>query len=434
MANPRLKTIRDFKLAGKRVFLRLDFNTPLSQPDTNGVRHVEDDTRIREAIPTIKYACEQGAKIIIGSHVGRPNGKPNEAYSILPAALKLSELLQDEGVDAEITIADDCIGEGIEFKSTQVQNGNILLLENLRFHKEEEANDPQFSKYLSRLCEIYITDAFGTAHRKHASTYGLPSIVPDRGCGFLIEKEIKYFESMLHSPSQPFYLILGGAKVSDKIQTIQALLKRVQGVVVGGAMAYAFMKAKGEKIPAEWKQPAPEDVDAAKEILAEAERKNLPFLLPTDTNQGFDIGPKTITAYTEFLSKAKMVFWNGPLGWFEKPEYATGTNEVAKLLASLSGCVKIVGGGDTVAAINQCEDVSSKFDHLSTGGGAALEYLENEGLPGIDILKTGYRPKSPDLEWNEFNSKTDAEWEAERAAKGEDRPPRKGGKFGDDRT
>ncbi len=412
----RLKTIRDFTLRGKRVFLRLDFNTPLSPPDENGVRHVEDDTRIREALPTIKYACEQGAKVIIGSHVGRPNGKRNETYSILPAAMKLAELL-----DTEVTVADDCVGEGIEFKASQVQNGHIMILENLRFYKEEEANDPQFAKYLSRICDIYITDAFGTAHRKHASTYGLPSIIPDRGCGFLIEKEIKYFDSMLHTPGQPFYLILGGAKVSDKIQTIHALMKRVQGMIIGGAMAYAFMKAKGEKIPHEWKQPAPEDVEAAKEILKEADRRKMPFLLPVDTNEGFDIGPKTIALYQDFLSKSKMVFWNGPLGWFEKPDYATGTNEVAKFLANLSGCVKIVGGGDTVSAINQClvdgVSIASKFDHLSTGGGAALEYLENEGLPGIEVLKTGYRPQSPDLEWNEKNSKTDAEWEAENAAR-----------------
>ncbi len=421
----RLKTIRDFPLRGKRVFLRLDFNTPLSAPDADGVRHVEDDTRIRECLPTIKYACEQGAKVIIGSHVGRPNGKRNDAFSIIPAADKLANLL---GV--EVTVADDCVGEGIEFKASQVPNGHVLVLENLRFHKEEEANDPQFAKYLARLCDIYITDAFGTAHRKHASTYGLPSIVPDRGFGFLIEKEIKYFDSMLHTPGNPFYLILGGAKVSDKIHTINALMKRVQGIVIGGAMAYAFMKAKGQKIPPEWKQPAPEDVEAAKEILAEADRKKLPILLPVDTNEGFDIGPKTITLYKEFLSSAKMVFWNGPLGWFEKPAYATGTNEIAKHLSTLTGCVKIVGGGDTVSAINQClvdgVSVAAKFDHLSTGGGAALEYLENEGLPGIDILKTGYRPQSADLEWNEINSKTEAEWEAERLAKGGDEKGPKG--------
>lgn len=402
----RLKTIRDFKLFGKKLFLRLDFNTPLSQPDSNGVRHVEDDTRIREALPTIRYACEQGAKVIIGSHVGRPNGKRNEAFSILPAATKLSEL-----INVEITVADDCVGEGIEFKSSQIQNGTILLLENLRFHPEEEANDAHFTKLLARLCDIYITDAFGTAHRKHASTYGLPSVIPDRGCGFLIEKEIKYFDSMLHAPKAPFHLILGGAKVSDKINTIQALLKRVQGVVVGGAMAYAFMKAKGEKIPAEWKQPAPEDVEAAKEILAEADRKHIPFLLPVDTNEGFDIGPKTISLYKDFLSKSKMVFWNGPLGWFEKPAYSTGTNEIAALLGSLSDCVKIVGGGDTVSAINQCivdgVSIQTKFDHLSTGGGAALEYLENEGLPGIEILKTGYRPQSADLSWEDQEDRSD---------------------------
>ncbi len=411
--NSRLKTIRDFSIRGKKIFLRLDFNTPLSQPDENGIRHVEDDNRIQEALPTIKYAVEQGAKIIIGSHVGRPNGKVNEAYSILPAATKLAELL-----GTEVTVADDCIGEGIEYKASQLQNGQILVLENLRFHQEEEANDDHFSKQLARICDIYITDAFGTAHRKHASTYGLAAITPDRGCGFLIEKEIKYFDTMLHTPGNPFYLILGGAKVSDKIQTIQSLLKRVQGVVVGGAMAYAFMKAKGETIPADWKQPSTEDVQAAKEILAEAERRNLPFLLPTDTNSGFDIGPNTIKKYKEFLSTAKMVFWNGPLGWFEKEPYGTGTKEIADLLANLGGCVKIVGGGDTVSAINQCgTEVASKFDHLSTGGGAALEYLENEGLPGIEILKTGYRPQSADLTWNEKNSKTDAEWEAEKAAK-----------------
>jgi len=430
----RLKTIRDFPLRGKRVFLRLDFNTPLSAPDANGVRHVEDDTRIREALPTVKYAMEQGAKVIIGSHVGRPNGKYNEAFSILPAAMRLAELL-----DTEVTVADDCVGEGIEFKASQVPNGHVLILENLRFHKEEEANDPQFAKYLSRICDVYITDAFGTAHRKHASTYGLPAIIPDRGCGFLIEKEIKYFDSMLHTPGNPFYLILGGAKVSDKIQTIQSLMKRVQGIAVGGAMAYAFMKAKGEKIPPEWKQPAPEDVEAAKEILKEADRRKLPFLLPVDTTEGFDIGPKTIALYKDFLSKAKMVFWNGPLGWFEKPAYATGTNEIAKFLGDLKGCTKIVGGGDTVSAINQCMivneahvegdelpaqvSVATKFDHLSTGGGAALEYLENEGLPGIEILKTGYKAQSPTLEWNEKNSDPNPPQD-KKATKGKDQKPR----------
>ena len=394
----RIKSIRDFKLKGKKLFLRLDLNVPLSAPDEAGLRHVEDENRIKEAIPTIQYAREQGAKIIIASHLGRPKGKVNEDYSMLPVAHRLAELM-----DIEVMLADDCIGEGIELKTTQLQNGEIMVLENLRFHKEEEENDLEFAQKLARFCDIYITDAFGTAHRKHASTYRLPSIVLDRGIGFLIEKELKYFNSMLHNPTQPFYLILGGAKVSDKIKSISTLMKRVQGVLVGGAMAYAFMKAKGEKIPPEWKQPAPEDVEAAKELLAEAKQKNIPFLLPVDTNNGFDIGPKTIKNFCEFLSQSKTVFWNGPLGWFEKKDYSAGTFTVAQHLATIP-CVKIVGGGDTVSAVNQTPDeegaigtIAAKFDHLSTGGGAALEYLENEGLPGIDILKSGYRAESPDL-------------------------------------
>ena len=386
----RIKSIRDFKLKGKKLFLRLDFNVPLSDPDSDGIRHVEDDNRIKEAIPTIQYAIEQGAKIIIASHLGRPKGKVDPNFSMLPAADRLAELLKKE-----VMLADDCIGEGIELKTSQIQNGEIMMLENLRFHKEEEGNDLAFAQQLARFCDIYITDAFGTAHREHASTYRLPSIVPDRGMGFLIEKELKYFDAILNNPSQPFHLILGGSKVSDKIKTIHSLFKRVQGVLVGGAMAYAFMKARGERIAPEWKQPAPEDVEAAKELLKEAEKKNIPFLLPTDTLQGFDIGPQTIKAYCKFLGDAKTVFWNGPLGWFEKKEYATGTNEVAQFLSEIQ-CMKIVGGGDTVSAINQ-SGFAAKFDHLSTGGGAALEYLENGGLPGIEILKSGYRPESPDL-------------------------------------
>jgi len=386
----RLKNIRDLPIRGKRLFLRLDFNVPLSAPDADGVRQVLDDNRIKEALPTLRYAREQGAKIIIASHLGRPKGKKNEEFSMLPAAHRLADLM---GVD--VTLMDDCIGEGVEMKAASLAAGDIMMLENLRFHKEEEEDDLAFAQSLARLCDVYVTDAFGTAHRKHASTYRLPSIVPDRGVGLLIEKELKYFDQILENPAQPFYLILGGAKVSDKIKTIFTLLKKVQGVVIGGAMAYAFMKAKGETIPSEWKQPAPEDVAAAKELLTEASRKNIPFLLPTDTISGFDIGPKTTQTYIQFLSKAKTVFWNGPLGWFEKPEYAEGTNLVARALAEVA-CIKIVGGGDTVSAINHA-GIADKYDHLSTGGGAALEYLETGSLPGIEVLKSGYRPTSPDL-------------------------------------
>jgi phosphoglycerate kinase len=386
----RLKSIRELSIRGKRVFLRLDFNVPLSAPDSEGHRSVTDDTRIREAIPTIQYAKEQGAKVIIASHLGRPKGKRNEEFTLLPAALRLSEIL---GTD--VTLVDDCIGEGIELKTRGLQNGDVMVLENLRFHAEEEANDLKFAQGLAKLCDVYVTDAFGTAHREHASTHRLPSIVPERGVGLLIEKEVKYFNQILQNPVAPFYLILGGAKVSDKIKTIEALLKGVQGVVVGGAMAYAFMKAKGDKIPSEWKQPAPEDVEAAKSILAEAEKKHIPLLLPEDTVSGFDIGPKTIEKYKTFLASAKTIFWNGPLGWFEKPEYSKGTFAIAESL-SHSSAIKVVGGGDTVSAITQA-GYASKFDHLSTGGGAALEYLENGSLPGIEILKAPYRASSPDL-------------------------------------
>ena len=386
----RLKSIRELPIRGKKLFLRLDFNVPLSAPDAEGNRKVEDDTRIREALPTIRFAREQGAKVIIASHLGRPKGRRNEDYSLLPAADRLAELL---GI--EVTLMDDCIGEGVELKASGLQNGDVMVLENLRFHKEEEENDLGFAQKLARLCDVYVTDAFGTAHREHASTHRLPSIMPDRGMGFLIEKEVKYFDGILDNPEAPFHLILGGAKVSDKIKTISALMKHVNGVVIGGAMAYAFMKARGETIPPEWKQPAPEDVEAAKQLLSEAEKKHIPFLLPLDTNSGFDIGTKTIEEYVRFLSTAKTVFWNGPLGWFEKSPYDKGTREVAAALASQS-CVKVVGGGDTVSAITQA-GLAEKFDHLSTGGGAALEYLETGSLPGIEILRAPYRPTSPDL-------------------------------------
>jgi phosphoglycerate kinase len=386
----RLKSIRELPLRGKRLFLRLDLNVPLSAPDAEGIRTVTDDARIREALPTIQYAREQGARIIIGSHLGRPKGKRDPDYTLLPAADRLAELL-----DTEVTLTDDCIGEGIELRCQQLQNGEILVLENLRFHKGEEANDLVFAQGLAKLCEVFVTDAFGTAHREHASTHRLPSIMPERGMGLLIEKEVKYFNQILQNPTAPFHLILGGAKVSDKIKTIEALLKLVQGVVIGGAMAYAFMKARGETIPSEWKQPAPEDVEAAKSILAEAEKRKIPLLLPEDTISGFDIGPKTISKYLDFLASAKTVFWNGPLGWFEKPEYYKGTFQIAEGL-SQGSAVKVVGGGDTVAAITQA-GLASRFDHLSTGGGAALEYLETGSLPGIEILKAPYRAHSPDL-------------------------------------
>jgi phosphoglycerate kinase len=260
-----------------------------------------------------------------------------------------------------------------------------MLLENLRFYPGEESNDPEFTKKLAKLGQVYITDAFGTAHRKHASTYGVPTLMPIKGMGFLIEKELKFLDPMLHNPQKPFFALLGGSKVTDKIKTIESLMQRVNGLMIGGAMAHAFWAAQGDTIPAGAKHPKPEDIEAARSIMREAKRREMPLLVPADTNQGFDIGPKTVEKFVALLSTAKTVFWNGPLGWFEKPEYAKGTFDVARALADMN-CVKVIGGGDTVSAI-KASGVADKFDHLSTGGGAVLEYLEGNGLPGIDILK-----------------------------------------------
>ena len=376
-----IKSIRDFELMGRRVFMRLDFNVPLSPLDPKtGERTVEDDNRITEALPTIRHAIEKGAKVILASHLGRPDGRRRPEFSLEPVAHRLAVLL---GV--EVTLADDCIGDGIEMMIQSMKNGQVLLLENLRFHAGEEANDPEFSRALAKLGQIYITDAFGTAHRKHASTFGVPSLIPNRGMGFLIEKELKFLDPLVTGPKKPFYAILGGSKVTDKIKTVEALMRKVDGLLIGGAMAHAFWVAQGDSLPSGAKAPKPDDVEAARALLKSAKKQELLLLVASDTNKGFDIGPNTVRQFCEVLSRAKTIFWNGPLGWFEKPEYATGTFEVARFVAELSA-IKVVGGGDTVSAIKQ-SGVAEKFDHLSTGGGAVLEYLEGAGLPGIDILK-----------------------------------------------
>jgi phosphoglycerate kinase len=384
MSNP-IRSIRDMDVAGKTVFMRLDFNVPLNAPVAgSSERTIADDNRIREALPTIKYAIEKGARLVLASHLGRPDGKANPEFSLEPVALCLAGLLEQE-----VTLADDCVGEGIELMVKGLKNGQVLLLENLRFHAGEEKNDSEFASKLARLGEVYITDAFGTAHRKHASTYGMVQLMPNRGMGFLIEKELKFLDPLLKNPAKPFYALLGGSKVTDKIKTIESLMRQVDAILIGGAMAHAFWVAQGDEIPAGAKQPKPDDVEAARALMKEAKRRELPLIVPTDTNLGFDIGPKTIQKFNDALSRAKTIFWNGPLGWFEKPEYATGTFEVAKFVSTLSA-VKVVGGGDTVSAIKQ-SGYADKFDHLSTGGGAVLEYLEGKGLPGIDILKLSNR-------------------------------------------
>ncbi len=379
-----IKSIRDLELKNKRVFMRLDLNVPLGEVGEDGLRKIEDDTRIREALPTILMAVEKQARIVIASHCGRPDGKRDPKSSLAPVHVRLSELLQ-----AEINMADDCVGEGIELMSKNLKPGEILLLENLRYHAEEEKNDPSFAAQLAHLGEVYISDAFGTCHRKHASTYGMAQIIQTRAAGLLIEKEVKFLEKILHKAEKPFYAVLGGSKVADKIKVIESLMKRVDGFLIGGAMGHAFWMAEGKTLPEGSKMPSKEDIQIAKQLLERARGRGMPFLIPEDTNKGFDIGPKTIASFNKLLAGAKTVFWNGPLGWFEKPEYAVGTYEVARALATTSS-LKVVGGGDTVSAIVQ-SGVDSKFDHLSTGGGAVLEYLENEGLPGIDILKSEVR-------------------------------------------
>lgn len=381
-----IASIKDMEIAGKRVFMRLDFNVPISAA-ADGHRKVDDDNRIQEALPTIKFAIQKGAKLVLASHLGRPDGKRNPEFSMEPVAHRLAELLGQE-----VTLADDCVGEGIEMMAQGLKNGQVLLLENLRFHAGEEANDVEFSRKLAKLGEVYVTDAFGTAHRKHASTYGVPSLMQVKGMGFLIEKELKFLDPLLTDPKKPFWAILGGSKVTDKLKTIESLMRKVDGLLIGGAMAHAFWVAQGDTIPAGAKQPKPADVDAARALMKDAKKRELALIVPADTNQGFDIGPRTVQLFVEKLRPAKTIFWNGPLGWFEKPEYAVGTFEVARAIAQLSA-MKVVGGGDTVSAI-KASGVADKFDHLSTGGGAVLEYLEGNGLPGIDILRSTARQQA----------------------------------------
>ncbi|MBN22864.1 MAG: phosphoglycerate kinase [Bdellovibrionaceae bacterium] len=374
-----LFSLKDLDLKNKKVFVRLDLNVPLEK-EGEEQWIVSDDNRIREAIPTLEYLIEQGAKIIIGSHLGRPKGEKNSAFSLEPVATHLAQLLEKE-----VLLADDCIGEGIELMVTQLAPRQILMLENLRFYKEETENETRFVHKLARLGEVYVTDAFGTCHRKHASTYGLPEAMAHKGYGFLIEKELQYLQPLLHQPKKPFYAILGGSKVSDKIKMIESLMVHLDGLLIGGAMAHAFWKAKDKDLPEKAKQPTSEDIEAAHQVIFQAKKKGIPLIIPRDTIDGFDIGEKTIREFCDELKNAKTVFWNGPLGWFEKEEYAKGTFEVAKFLSEHDG-IKIVGGGDTVSAIRSA-GLSQKFTHLSTGGGAVLEFLESGKLPGIEILR-----------------------------------------------
>ena len=391
-------TIRDLDLKGKRVLIRVDFNVPLKEGK------VTDDTRIRETLPTLKVAIEKGGRLVLASHLGRPKGGPDPKYSLKPAAAKLQELL-----GKPVGFASDCVGADAESKSKALKDGEVLLLENVRFHPEEEKNDEAFSRELAALCDgLFVCDAFGSAHRAHASVVGITRFVEKSAAGLLMEKEIAYIGKAVSNPTRPFVAILGGAKVSDKIEVVENLMKIADAMLIGGGMAYTFLKAQGLSIG---KSLVEEDkLDLARKILADAKAKNFKFLLPVDNviapefkadapaktvdvtgipadQMGLDIGPKTIGAYSAEIGKVKTIVWNGPMGVFEMPAFAKGTLEIAKAVAAATeaGATSIVGGGDSVAAVHQ-SGVANKISHISTGGGASLEYLGGRKLPGVEAL------------------------------------------------
>lgn len=388
------RTIEDIDVAGKKVIVRVDFNVPLDAD-----KNITDDKRIVGALPTIKYLVDKGAKTILVSHLGRPKEGFEEKYSMKPTAVRLGELL-----GKEVIMAKDVIGEDAKSKAAALKDGEVLMLENVRFHKEETKNDPAFTKELASMAEIYVNDAFGTAHRAHASTAGLADFLPAVS-GFLIKKEIEFMGKALANPARPFVAILGGAKVSDKIGVIENLLEKVDTLIIGGGMAYTFLKAKGYHIG---NSICEEDkLDLAKNLMAKAEAKGVNLMLPigsmvaqefkNDTEikyvpsdampdgwMGMDIGSLTIEKFSKEISKAKTIIWNGPMGVFEFPNFATGTKEIAKAVAE-SGALSIVGGGDSAAAVEQL-GYADKITHISTGGGASLEYLEGKILPGIACL------------------------------------------------
>ena len=388
--------IEDLDLKGKRVLMRVDFNVPL---DEN--QNITDDTRIVAALPSIKYIIEKGGRAILMSHLGRPKGERKPEMSLKPAAVRLGELL-----GKEVKFATDCIGPETEKVVDSLSDGEVALLENLRYHKAEEKNDPEFAKQLAKLGDVYVNDAFGTAHRAHASTEGVTKYIDQCAAGYLMMNEIKFLhDALLVDPKKPFIAILGGAKVSDKIGVVKKLLDKVSAIVIGGGMSYTFMKSMGKKIGTSICED--DQLDTAKEAMATAKERGVDFVLPDDyviadkfDNEanyrtvgadgiedgwmGVDIGPKTVGRITELVKGAGTIFWNGPLGVFEMPNFAKGTMEVAKAVAS-SGAVTVIGGGDSVSAIKKSGQ-AGKISHISTGGGASMEYLENGELVGINAL------------------------------------------------
>ncbi len=387
------KTIEDIDVNGKRVLVRCDFNVPL---DINDKSKITDDRRIREALPTIKYLMSHGARVILCSHIGKTKDK----QTLAPVAKRLSELLE-----RDVPFASDVIGNDARAKVAKLKDGDVMLLENVRMHPEEEANDPEFAKELASLAEVYVNDAFGTAHRAHASTAGVANYLP-AVCGYLIQKEIGIMGDALNNPKRPFLAILGGAKVSSKIGVIENLLDKVDGLMIGGGMAYTFSKAMGGRIG---KSLCEDDkLDLAKEILAKAKEKNVTVYLPIDTIcakeisadaetmvvptndipddwEGLDIGPESTKKFVEAIKEYKTIIWNGPVGYSELDKFATGTISIAKALAENEDAITIIGGGDSAAAVEKF-GLSSKMTHVSTGGGASLEFIEGKVLPGIACL------------------------------------------------
>ena len=391
-------TINYLDLKGERVFIRVDFNVPLKDAI------VTDDTRIRETLPTLRLAIQKGARLVLASHLGRPKGGPDPKYSLRPAAKKLEELL-----GKPVAFALDCVGPGAEGQSKALRDGEVLVLENVRFHPEEEKNDEGFSKQLSSLCDgVFVCDAFGSAHRAHASVVGITRFVQQAAAGLLMERELAYLGKAVMNPTRPFVAILGGAKVSDKIEVVENLMKIADVMLIGGGMAYTFLKAEGQPIG---KSLVEDDkLDLARRLRSEAQQKKFALLLPVDHVvgaelkadtatkivalsatpdgwMGLDVGPKTIETYKQKIAGAKTIVWNGPMGVFEMPAFARGTLEIAKAVADATsrGATSIVGGGDSVAAVHQ-SGVANKISHISTGGGASLEFLGGHKLPGVEAL------------------------------------------------
>ncbi len=390
------KTVKDIDLKGKKVFLRCDFNVPM---DEN--KNITDNRRIVAALPTIKYLLENNCKVILASHLGRPKGEFKPEFSLAPVAKELSRLL-----GKEVILAKDVIGPDAKAKAENLKEGEAMLLENVRFHKEETDNDPQFAKELASMAEIYVNDAFGAAHRAHSSTAGIAEYLPAVS-GFLMEKELNFLGTTLDNPVRPFVAILGGAKVSDKIGVIDSLLEKVDTLMIGGGMAYTFFKAQGYSVGNSLCEP--DKVDLALAAMQKAKDRGVKFVLPVDTRvgkefkpdtesktvawteipdgwEGFDIGEKTIELFKENLKGAKTVIWNGPVGLFEFEQFAVGTNSIAKALSELEGATTVIGGGDSAAAVEKA-GLAGKMTHISTGGGASLEFLEGKKLPGVECLQ-----------------------------------------------